>query len=108
MQLRRRGVVVLDRVAPAHDLGLLQAGDEPEHRLLHVVGQAGADAVAVVLERVAAFRLEEDLVPLLVGEAHDLVLDRRAVARPAALDLAGYIGARCRLARISSWTASLV
>ena len=33
------------------------------------------------------FRLQEDLVPILVGEAHHLVLDRRAVARPAALDL---------------------
>ena len=28
-------------------------------------------------------------MPILVGEAHDLVLDRRTVARPAALDLAG-------------------
>ena len=27
-------------------------------------------------------------MPVLVGEAHDLVLDRRAVARPARLDLA--------------------
>ena len=35
------------------------------------------------------FGLQEDLVPVLVGEAHDLVLDRRAIARPAALDLAG-------------------
>src|SRR5262249_36976279 len=41
----------------------------------------------VVFEGVAAFRFEEDLVPVLVGEADDLVLYGRAVARPAALNL---------------------
>ena len=85
VQLRRRGVVVFDGVAPAQHLGVLQAGDEAEHPLLHVLGQAGGDAVAVIFERVAAFRLQENLVAVLVGEADDLVLDGRAVARPAAL-----------------------
>ena len=46
---------------------------------------------------------------LLVGEAHDLVLDRRAVARA---DDPGsdpeYIGARCRFARMMSWTCGVV
>src|SRR5262249_47453761 len=52
-------------------------------------GQAGADAVAVVFERVPAFGLQEDLMPFLVGEAHDLVLDGWTVARPTATNLAG-------------------
>ena len=39
-----------------------------------------------------AFGLQEDLVAAAVGEADDLVLDRRAVARADALDLAGIHG----------------
>jgi hypothetical protein len=38
---------------------------------------------------VKSFWLKENLVPLLVREAHHLVLDRGAIARPGALDLAG-------------------
>ena len=38
---------------------------------------------------VQPFRLQENLVPVALAEAHDLVLDRRAIARPAARDLAG-------------------
>ena len=89
MKLRRRGVVVLDGVAPAQHLGVLQAGDEPSIACCTSLRQARADAVAVILQRVAALRLQEDLVAILVGEAHHLVLDRRAVARPATLDLPG-------------------
>ena len=38
---------------------------------------------------VEPFRLEENLVPVALAEAHDLVLDRGAIARPPAGDLAG-------------------
>jgi hypothetical protein len=38
---------------------------------------------------VEAFWLEEDLVPLALLEAHHLVLDRRAIARADAPDVAG-------------------
>ena len=80
-----------------------------QHRLLHVLRQAGADAVAVVLERVQPFGFEEDLVRVLVGEPHDLVLDRRAVARPATADLpASTSGRGARFARMRSWTAGVV
>src|SRR5206468_5551197 len=41
----------------------------------------------VDLARVDAFRLQEDLVPLLVRKTHDLVLERRAVPRTDAADL---------------------
>ena len=59
-----------------------------DDRLLDVAGEAGGDAVAVVFEGVPPLGLEEDLVLLAVGEADDLVLDRGAVARAGALDLA--------------------
>src|SRR4029079_19029588 len=49
----------------------------------------GADAVAVVFESIATFRLQKDLMLVLLGEAHHLVLDRRTVAWSAALNLTG-------------------
>ena len=52
-------------------------------------GQGGRDAVGVDRVVVEALRFQEDLVAVAVGEAHHLVLDRGAVARPAALDGAG-------------------
>src|SRR5439155_9103431 len=83
----RRSIVIFNRIAPTQNLGVLQPGNVLQHRRLHVIGQAGADAVAVVFERVTAFRLEEDLMAILVGEADDLVLDGWTVTRTAALNL---------------------
>src|SRR5262249_35030761 len=88
IQLCRRGVIVLDRVAPAQDLGVLQAGYVAEHGLLDVLGQAGADAVAVVLERVPAFRFGKNLVAGLLCKANVVVFNRGTVARAPAADLA--------------------
>jgi len=54
---------------------------------LHLDGQRRGHAVDVDLVGVKALRLEEELVLRLVGEADDLVLDGRAVARADGLDL---------------------
>src|SRR5581483_1761720 len=43
-------------------------------------------AVGIDLDGVEPFWLEENLMALLIGEAHDLILDRWAIARPAAVD----------------------
>ena len=61
-ELGRRGVVVLDGVAVPHDLGVFEARHHRDDRLLDVAGQARGDAVAVILEGVPPFGLEEDLV----------------------------------------------
>src|SRR5574337_1009703 len=82
-------VVVFDRVARPGDMRVLEAGDRLHQLKLHVVRQRGGDAVGVDLERVQPLRLDEDLVRVLLGETHHLVLDRRAVTRPDAFDLAG-------------------
>ncbi len=89
MKLRGRGIIVLHRITPAQHLGLLESRNVLEHGLLHVVGQARADPVAVILQRVAAFRLQKNLMPVFVRKADDLVFDGGAIARSAALDLAG-------------------
>ena len=68
---------------------LLQAANRAHQLQLHVERQAGRDAVGVDLVGGQPLGLEEDLVAGLAGEAVDLVLDRRAVARADAFDHAG-------------------
>ena len=80
-QLARIDVVVFDRVARTPDLDPLQAGDRAQERLLDLGGQGGRDAVGIDGIVVQPLGLQEDLVAGAVGEADDLVLDRRAVAR---------------------------
>jgi len=70
-------------------VGVFQAADRAHQGQLNVEGQAGRHAVRVDFVRRQAFRFEEDVVAVLVGEAVDLVLDRRAVARPDTFDDAG-------------------
>ena len=53
---------------------------------LHIHRHARAHALHVDLIRVQSFRLEEELVAVLVGEAQDLRLNGWAVARADALD----------------------
>ncbi len=84
--------VVLDGVAGAQHLGLVEAGDGVDDLPLHFHGQRGGHAVDVDLVGVEAFGLEEELVLRLVGELDDLVFDGRAVARADALDAAGIHG----------------
>src|SRR4051812_7961843 len=60
-----------------------------DHRKLDIERQTGREAVRIDFDGIEPFRLKENLVPLLVGEADDLILDRRAITRPAALDNAG-------------------
>ena len=88
-QRARIEVVVLDRVARTQQVRVLAAGDRAHERPLHVEGQRRRDPVRIDLVRREALGLEEDLMARAVGEAHDLVLDRRAIARPDALDHAG-------------------
>ncbi len=81
--------IVFDGVAGAQDVHVLHAADRADQRQLDVERQAGRHAVRVDLVCRQAFRLEEDVVLVLVGEAVDLVLDRRAVTRADAFDDAG-------------------
>ena len=87
LQLRRLHEVVLDRVARPQHHGVLEARQRVNELLLDLARQRHREAVDVDLVDVEAFRLEIDLVPLPVGEPHDLVFERRTVARTDALNL---------------------
>ena len=60
-----------------------------QHLDLHILRQGGGEALNIELFRVQTHRLNEQLVPRLIGEGHDLRLDGRAIARADALDHAG-------------------
>ena len=82
-------VVVFNRIAGAQDVRVFQPGHRAHQLVLDVKRQTGRNTVRVVLVCVQAFRLQKDLVALLVGKAVDLVLYAGAIARPYPLDLAG-------------------
>ena len=82
-------MVVFDGIAGPDHPGAFQARDGRQQRRLHLLRQRGGDAVGIDRGVVEPLRLQEDLVAVALAEAHDLVLDRGAIARPAAGDLAG-------------------
>ena len=88
-QFRRVDAVILDRVGAAGHLRVLEPRQRVQHLDLHILRKGGGEALNVELLRVEPHRLDEQLVARLVGEGHDLRLDRRAVARSDALDHAG-------------------
>src|SRR5690606_7228140 len=86
-KLARIDEVVLDRIAwPNHD-GALEPRDGSKQRFLDLPRQRGRNPVRIDGRIVEPFRLEKNLVPLPIGEADDLVLDRGAIARAHAFDL---------------------
>ena len=81
--------VVLHGVAVARRLRLLQAAHGAQGRLLHLRRQRTGEAVEIDQVAVQPLRLQEQLMAAAVGEAHHLVFDGGAVARPGAADAAG-------------------
>ena len=88
-ELARIDEVVLDRVARAQDGAALEPGNPADEARLHVFRQRGRDAVGIDRVVVEPLGFEKDLVARTLGEAHHLVLDRGAVARPGTLDAPG-------------------
>src|SRR5581483_7344068 len=76
-----------DGVAGTQQHSVLESGQRMHQIRLHVARQRHRKAIHVNLARVDPFRLEEDLMAFLVGEANDLVLERRAIARTDPADL---------------------
>ena len=85
--------IVLDGVGVFGKTAMREPGHGAIHRLLDVVRQRTAHALDVHLVAVQPLGLDEDLMPLLVAETHDLVLDGGAIARSYAADAAVVKGA---------------
>src|SRR5205807_909989 len=80
--------IVFNGVAGAKHLRVLEARNGFDDGELHVNWKRGAHTVDVNLVCVHAFRLEEELVRMLVGKFNDLVFDRRTVSRADRVNLA--------------------
>ena len=78
--------IVLDGVARARDMRILEAANGAHHLVLNVEGQAGRDPVGIHLAGLETFRLDEDLMRFALGETDDLVFHGRTVAWPDAFD----------------------
>jgi len=60
-----------------------------QHADLDVQRHTGGKTVQINLVSIQTFRLDEELMPVLVWEFHHLVFDRRTVARTNSRDLTG-------------------
>ena len=80
-ELVRREVVVFDRVSGLGHHDLLHPRNRAQKLQLHLRRKGGGEPVHIQLVRLQPLRFEKDLVPQRLGEADDLVLDRRTVAR---------------------------
>ena len=91
IQLERVQQIVLNRIGRTHDLHILQAGNGPQESILHIHRHGRGHSLDIHFIRIQPLRLDEQLMPVLVGEAHNLILDGRAVARPLAVNLSGIL-----------------
>ncbi len=87
-QLAGIHVVVFDGIAETLDGDPFEAWNRAQEGFLHLRRQRGGDAVGVDHVVVEALGLQKNLVPGTASKTHNFVLDRRAVARPHAADLA--------------------
>src|SRR5262249_34527165 len=89
LQRARVEVVVLDRIARPRDMCALQTSNRAYQCVLHVKWQARRNSVRIKLVHRQAFRLHEDLVRVLAGEARHLILDRGTIPWADAFDHTG-------------------
>ena len=89
MKLSGGAVVVLHRVSWANDLRVLKTHNGPDELILNLIGKGSRDPIHIVLPSVKSLGLQEDLVAIFLCKLDDLVFNRRAVARPCALNSPG-------------------
>ena len=84
--------VIFNRIRRAHNFKMLKALDGAVHLVLHRLRQAGRKSLQIHFLGVLAAGLHKDRVALLFFEAHHLILNRGAVPRPDALNIAAIQG----------------
>jgi hypothetical protein len=86
LQILRVEVVILDSISGLEDDRVFQPGNGVHGLQLDLLRKRRGEALKVVFGVVAAFRLQEKLVGILVGKGAELVLDTRTIARSATMD----------------------
>src|SRR5579884_512644 len=86
MQLARGKVIVFDRVPWLEHACATEAWYCTYNFVLYVCREACRNSIRIELTRIKPFRLDKNLMALLVGKTHDLVLDRRAISGAGRFD----------------------
>ncbi len=97
LEIPRIEEIVLDGIAGASDVGILEAPDRTDDLHLHVEWQAGGDPVRIEFMGSQTFRLDENLVRGLVSEPGDLVLNGGTVTGAYPFDHSGVHGAAIQI-----------
>src|SRR6266516_3890054 len=82
-------IVIFDRVANTHHLNVLQGGNTAQHSKLYIFRETGIRSLDIYFASTPPFGLQEDLMPLLIGKAHNLIFNGGTIARTNTLDYAG-------------------
>ena len=83
----RGRVIILDSISPAKDLCFFQTWNKCKHFLLHILGKASANAIAIIFAGGAPLGFEKNLMPVFVCKANNFIFNRRAVTRALRFDL---------------------
>ena len=81
--------VIFDCIGVSHDLCVLESGQRMQHFYLHIGWERGGKALQIDFGGISAHWFYKQLMALLVGKTNKFVLNRGAVARSCAVDLAG-------------------
>ena len=87
MKRGRLDEIVFDRVTGPDHLCRLEALHTAENLALYIDRQTRRHPVHINLVGIDTFRLENNLMPILILEFDDLVLDRGTISRSDSLDL---------------------
>ena len=91
--MRRIDRIVLHRIADLQHAGAREPGNRVDGGELDVGRQARTEPVDVHATDIRLFRFQEQLVPVAVAKAVNLVFDARAIARALAVDAPAEHGA---------------
>ena len=89
MQRAWVNIVIFNSIAVPENAHLLQPRNGADKCVLHIRRQRCRNAIGIDGDIVEALRLQKNLMAHAVGEARDLVFNRRAIARAYAAYLAG-------------------
>src|SRR5271155_1803867 len=87
VQFTRIDGVVFDRIPGPDHLSVFEPWYRRNHRELNIHGHAGRHPIDVHLIRIQPFRLQKNLMTILVRKLNYLVFNRRAIARANSLNL---------------------
>src|SRR6266568_8997722 len=89
MELNRVNVIIFDGVCRTHDFDILKADDGAVKSYLDIDRKRRRHTARIDFDGIKPLRFDEGLMTILIGKAHDLVFDRRAIAGSDPLDDSG-------------------